>query len=447
MESVNMTINLRMTVILLVLGMNWSCKVTLQKLANQDLPDSFPNVCIDDGSVPSAYQPCEPSIIVSPANPDFQIAGIVLDKIWYSSDRGRNWSLKVVKSSYGVFGDPVIAADASGNTYFAHLADPSGQGRSHADWLDRIVVQRSVDFGKTWNDGSYAGHRPPADQDKQWIAIDPRNESLYMTWTEFDQYGSNSSEHKSRILFSKSNDYATTWTTARVISQLEGNCLDSDLTPEGAVPAVGPEGQVYVAWSYDSHIYFDRSFDAGASWLAEDQVVCEQPGGWDIDIPGLGRANGMPVTATDLSHSPFRGHIYINYCDQSNGSDDTDVWLVKSTDQGKTWTNPLRVNDDQSGRHQFFTWMSIDPKTGAIYIVFYDRRQLAGNWTDVYLAYSFDGGSSFTNRKISESPFLPNTSVFFGDYNNISAYDGTIRPIWTRMEDNKTSIWTAIIDF
>ena len=355
--------------------------------------------------------------------------------------------MQVVQSPFGVFGDPVITADRLGNFYFAHLADPKGTGRSGESWLDRIVVQKSEDQGLTWNEGSYAGHRPPADQDKHWLAIDPTTHHIYMTWTEFDKYGSTDARDQSRILFSKSEDQAESWTPAKAINQYDGNCIDSDLTPEGAVPAVGPQGQIYVAWAYDEKIFFDRSFDGGATWLKQDKIVASQAEGWDIDIPGLGRANGMPVTATDLSRSPYRGNIYINYCDQSAGTDDTDVWLIRSTDQGETWSTPLRVNNDPAGAHQFFTWMSCDPSTGAIYIVFYDRRGLTGTLTNVYLAYSFDGGESFNNIKVSERPFEAKTGVFFGDYNNISAYNGYVRPIWTRLDDRKTSIWTALINF
>ena len=62
------------------------------------------------------------------------------------------------------------------------------------------------------------------------------------------------------------------------------------------------------------------------------------------------------------------------------------------------------------------------------------------------LSYSKDGGTSFTSKTISESPFIPMNDVFFGDYNNISAFDGIVRPIWTRYENNKLSIWTALIN-
>jgi hypothetical protein len=120
--------------------------------------------------------------------------------------------------------------------------------------------------------------------------------------------------------------------------------------------------------------------------------------------------------------------------------------LVRSTDYGETWSEPVRVNDDPPGKHQFFTWMAVDPVTGGIYIVFYDRRAHADNQTDVFLAASFDGGSTFENVRISEKPFTPNPTVFFGDYNNISVNGGVIRPIWTRMDGNRTSIWTALID-
>jgi hypothetical protein len=64
----------------------------------------------------------------------------------------------------------------------------------------------------------------------------------------------------------------------------------------------------------------------------------------------------------------------------------------------------------------------------------------------VYLAISRDGGKSFENIKISESPFIPSNSVFFGDYTNIAAANNIIRPIWARMDNFKMSILTALID-
>ena len=424
-----------------------SCQTSLKKLASAIHPTSYTNVLIDSLNSGVPYKPVEPSIYVSPTDNKNVVAGIVLNKTLYSTDAGHTWQLQTVESPYGVYGDPVICADYAGNFYFAHLADPAGQGRATESWLDRIVIQRSEDKGKSWNEGTFTGHRPPRDQDKHWLAVDPRNNHIYITWTEFDKYGSTQVSDKSRILFSKSTDFAESWTEAIAISNEEGDCIDGDNTTEGAVPTVGPNGEVYVSWSLGESIYFDRSLDGGVTWLGRDIVAAEQVGGWDIDIPGLGRANGMPVTVCDISKSSFRGTIYINYCDQRNGSKDTDVWIVKSSNGGDTWSKPKRVNDDAAGKHQFFTWMTVDQATGAIYIIFYDRRNHNDTSTDVYLAYSFDGGKTFKNVKVSDRPFKPNENIFFGDYNNISSYSGIVRPIWTRLDGENTSIWTALIDF
>jgi hypothetical protein len=68
---------------------------------------------------------------------------------------------------------------------------------------------------------------------------------------------------------------------------------------EGAVPAVGPEGQVYVAWGGPLGIMLDKSLDGGVTF-GRDLFVTDQPGGWAFGVPGLRRANGMPVTAVSV---------------------------------------------------------------------------------------------------------------------------------------------------
>lgn len=405
----------------------------------------YQNIQIAKSNV-GGYGPCEPSISVSPKDPNQVVAGAILDRVYYSHDGGLTWQNDTLKSSFGVYGDPVIVSDFLGNFYYFHLSNPYGEASWTSHKLDRIVCQKSTDGGVSWSDGSFSGFHHPKDQDKQWGVADPSDHTIYLTWTQFDAYSSKDAKDKSNILFAQSQDQGASWSESVVINQKPGDCLDGDQTTEGAVPAVGPEGEVYVAWSFDNKVYFDRSLDHGATWMDKDKVLAKQPGGWDFLIPEIGRANGLPITSCDVSPGPHRGTIYVNWSDQRNGEDDTDVWLSKSTDGGESWSDPLKVNDDESGKHQFFNWMAVDPVTGYIYVVFYDRRNYEDAQTDVYLAWSQDGGESFTNELISESPFLPNPNQFFGDYNNISAYDGVVRPIWTRLEGDTLSIWTAIIN-
>ena len=420
--------------LLLILGIILSCSSSKQ----------YRTVMIDSNSV--GYGPCEPSITIDPNDVSKLVVGAVLDRAYYSHDGGKNWKMNQLTSSYGVWGDPVVIADTKGNFYYFHLSFPSGEGDWDSDKLDRIVCQKSTDGGVSWSDGSYTGLNSPKDQDKEWAVVDPENNNIYLTWTQFDVYGSEDPDHHSNIMFSKSEDDGITWSTAISINKLPGNCLDDDRTTEGAVPAVGPNGEVYVSWAYDEKIYFDRSEDYGETWMQEDIQVAAQPGGWDQEIPGLGRANGMPITLCDLSNGPNRGRIYVSWSDLSSGENDTDIWTASSSDGGLSWSAPVKVNDDSSGKHQFFPWAAIDQETGYLYLVFYDRRNFDDGTTEVYLAVSKDGGKTFTNEKISSKPFKPNPEIFFGDYNNIVAHQGTVRPIWTQVEGEKLSIWTALIE-
>jgi hypothetical protein len=250
----------------------------------------------------------------------------------------------------------------------------------------------------------------------------------------------------SSILFSKSTDEGESWSPAIKINEVDGDCIDSDNTTEGAVPAVGPNGEIYVAWAGPEGLVFDRSLDQGETWLDEDIFIDDFPGGWDYNIPGIQRCNGLPITVCDLSGGAHHGTIYVNWSDQGNGTNDTDVWIAKSTDGGDTWSDPIRVNDDGPGKHQFFTWMAVDQVTGYLWFVWYDRRNYDNNNTDVYMAVSTDGGETFINFKVSDDPFIPSPNVFFGDYNCVSAHNNVVRPIWTRLHSGQLSVWTAIVD-
>ena len=131
---------------------------------------------------------------------------------------------------------------------------------------------------------------------------------------------------------------------------------------------------------------------------------------------------------------------------RKSGENDTDSWLMKSTDGGETWSDRIKVNQDGEGKHQFFTWISVDQSTGYLYFVYYDRRNYNDTQTDVYITASRDGGETFVDTRISQSPFTPNPNLFFGDYLNIDAVDGIIRPIWPRMDDGKFTLWISLIE-
>ncbi|HYG03749.1 MAG TPA: sialidase family protein [Chryseosolibacter sp.] len=401
------------------------------------------NIKIDEQSADDPYV-CEPSVAINPKNPLNIVAASVLNNIYVTTDGGKSWTKVDVTSPFGVYGDPVVIADHKGKFYFFHLSDPTnGKGGYDSEKLDRMVVQESNDGGFTWSEGESIGYNHPKDQDKEWAAIDSKG-NVYLTWTEFDKYGDPNPDCHSRILFSKSRN-GRKWSAPVTLSEIPGNCIDDDYTAEGAVPGVNSEGKVFVAWSNQNKIFVDRSYDGGQTWLTNDLPVVDQPGGWDIKIPGHDRSNGMPVLMINQSETTALNHIYIVWADTKNGENDTDVWFIRSANNGDNWTTPLRINSDVPGKHQYLPWMAVDQVTGYIYVVYYDRRSHDDNQTDVYLAYSVDSGNSFKEVKISETAFVPTEEGFFGDYTNISAHNGTIVPIWARMDDGKTSVMSAVI--
>lgn len=429
---------------------------------SQHLAAQYKNIMITKGRN-TLMGPAEPSIVINYKSQNKMVVGVVSEnnprsdassftvknRIFYSKDYGETWKPRRLRSKYGDFGDPCMITDNQGNFYYFHLSDPEKRGWSGNKVLDRIVCQRSAD-GKIWTTGSGIGYNPPKQQDKSWAIFDSHSGRIFVSWTQFDKYGSSDVQDQSNILFSSSSDRGNSWSPPVRINQFSGDCLDGDNTPQGAVPAVGPEGAVFVSWAYDEKIFFDRSMDGGLTWQKEDVIVADQPGGWSFDIPGFSRASGQPVTACDLSYSPYAGSIYVSWSDQRHGEKDTDIWLSTSKDGGITWSEPLKVNDDETtiiGQQQFFSWMTVDQQTGIIYIVFYDRRNYKDLRTDVYLAYSKDGGASFVNEKISADPFIPDKKFFMGDYNNISAYKGIVRPVWTSIVDDQLAVMTAIINF
>lgn len=402
----------------------------------------IPNIRV---SSPSSTDPNETSIAINPVDTSNLVAGANIRYYYYSTDGGYTWTQGNLTSPLGVWGDPCVVFDANGNCYFGHLSNPSSGGY----WIDRIVVQKSTNKGINWSSGVGIGYNPPSrNQDKEWLAVDWTNSlyrnNIYCAWTEFDSYGSTNPNDSSRILFSRSTDGGLTWSAPVRVSDTGGDCIDEDNTVEGAVPAVGPNGEVYLAWAGPLGLVFDKSTDGGLTW-GQDKILTSIPGGWDFNVPGIYRCNGLPITACDISNSPYRGTIYVNWSDQRNGTNNTDIFLVKSTDGGNTWTAPKKLNQDNTQTHQFFTWMTVDPTTGFIYIVYYDRRAYTDNKTDVYVARSTDGGETFTEFKVSQSPFTPSSSVFFGDYTNIVALNGKVYPIWTRMDGTQRSVWIAII--
>jgi hypothetical protein len=373
----------------------------------------------------------EPSIAIHPTNPNIQILGSNTAYFFQSTDAGYSWKSLSLSPPEGFYGDPVVHIDQQGRFYLLSLAR-----NPRLEWpeqFDRIVLQSSRDGGASWI-STGIGHRKGKMQDKPWIAMDehkksPLKGSLYVSWTEFDRYGSKSASDSSRIRFAWRRNATDSFQTT-TISDSCGDATDDDGTLEGATCAVGAAGEVYCVWAGKGKLWFDMSLDGGKTW-GKDQIVANQHTGWAVaDIPALMRSNNMPFLKSDS-----KGRLYLIYGDKRHG--DYDIFLKTSQDGGKSWSDDLRLNSDPQGnrRDQYMPQLCVDQITGKAYAIWYDRRHSANNiYTDIYLRPIVKGKPGKEYRVTNQSFCPPGSKVFFGDYIAVAAAKGQVRVAFTTYE-------------
>lgn len=410
--------------------------------------------------------PAELSVAINPADPDNVVVVSLAagppggpgtsNYAYVTRDGGLSWQTVPQPNPQGrTQGDDAVTFDARGRAYRSYISfDGIRVPRPSRAW-NGIYVSRSDDGGGSWGQGvPVVDHINTVEpfEDKPWVVTDNAPESrhfgnVYVAWTRFDVYGSTDPADSTQILFSRSLDGGQTFSVPFQISDSGGNAVDSDDTVEGAVPAVGPDGEVYVAWAGPRGIVFDRSLDGGWTF-GQDRVIADNPEGWDLPVPGMTRHNGMPVTGVDLSPGPDRGSVYVNWIDNRNG--DLDVFVMASRDGGDSWEEPVRVNNDAlgNGRPQLFTWMAVDPVDGSVNVVFLDRRATEGPAQEVTVARSIDGGRTFRNLKVDQDPFSCSDRVFYGDYLAVAAHGGRVVAGWPHCSQDRTlSLFSAVFEF
>lgn len=405
----------------------WAC------LASALLQAQHVNIMIA-GSI-NGMDPNEPSVCINPQNTTEIMIGTNVNHSYFSTDGGLTWQHQVLQSTYGVNCDPAIVCDDQGNFYYFHLV-PN---------LSRVVCQKRSVGDNDWSNGSFTALNGTMQIDKEWASFDPVKGNLYTTWSQFNRHGSTDPKDSSIIFISRSSDRGTTWSDKIRISQRSGNATGGVGSVHGSYPATGPGGEVYVCWWSPAGLMFDKSTDEGKTWLPSDIRITTTVQ-WIYPVPGMQLTPSFPIISCDRSNGHYRGTIYINWSDNRNGSNDSDIWVVKSMDGGSTWSVPKRVNDDPAGKQQFFNFLAIDQVTGDVYIAFYDRRNYDDNQTDVYLAVSHDGGSRFENFRISDTPFIPYSTAFFGHYLGVSAHNDKVFAAWTRQDHGRNSLWGALVD-
>ena len=385
----------------------------------------------------------EPGIAINPNNPNqivtvfqggAQVEGTATAA--YSSDAGRTFTLAsgAGPTDWKVAGDVSVAFDTKGRAYLCYITfDKLGTAAywAHNSGRNGIYVRRSSDGGKTWDRNAVAVKAfPAADahdvpfEDESRIFADTQPNSpyaggLYVGWVEWQI-------DQSVMLFSRSTDQGQTWSKPIRISTHAGLPRDDNGSLGAFVQAVAPDGTIYAAWDDGNSIVLTESRDGGKTFSPSHPVIEVGPPYFG-ETTAVSRVEGFPQIAID----PRSGRLYLCWSDYTNG--DVDVFLASSADHGRTWSHPVRVNNDalHNGKDQFYEWMTVDPKTGAVYVEFYDRRGDPHNVeARITLARSVDGGKTFSNYAWTQTAFNP-AAAFLGDYTWMVAYNNRVYASWT----------------
>ncbi|GAP42202.1 protein containing Por secretion system C-terminal sorting domain [Lentimicrobium saccharophilum] len=358
---------------------------------------------------------------------------------FWSSDAGSTWGGHVQGAGGENSGDPTTAIGLNGWYYVGYIHSSGGQGVSY-----------STDQGNTWTPVLVApapsGFSSLLDKNHMWIdnsTTSPYEGQLYDAWTNFG--GSNDSE----IELSRSTDQGLSWSSPVNIS----SAINAGSHNQGVNIHTGPNGEVYAIWAiYDSwpidenSIGMARSFDGGATWQPATRIISNIRGIRNTATSKNMRVNAFPSMAVDISNGPNRGMIYVVWPNigvpGTNTGSDMDVYMIRSADQGNSWSTPVRVNQDPSGlgKQHYFPWITCDPANGNLSVIYYDDRNVSGSQAEVYVSNSIDGGNSWEDLKVSDVSFTPQpisglASGYFGDYLGIHAQSRWVYPVWT---DNRT---------
>jgi hypothetical protein len=401
----------------------------------------------------------ETFITINPASSKLLAAGsneIFRDPMrgYFSTDGGSTWGAvdaplppPLQGTNDSRFGsDPSLVFDSRGNLFYGYIVVYFGGGNGVDG--SQMAVARSTDGGKSYPQLTLFGFQSGSNHfnDKPMITVDanpasPFRDRVYIAWDAAS--GGNAIDGGIRL--ARSSDTGATFSVARV---------DNPSGPGqgiGAVPFVGPNGEVYVAWNdYKNNlIAFNRSFDGGVTWDAQ-RTISQKTAAFDVGIPAelFRRALVYPACDADRSTGAHRGRLYCSWMDLTSAGV-TDILNSFSDDRGVTWTAPHPVTDQLPQLvDRFNHWLAVDPVTGDVNLSFYDtRNDTTGSrfMTDTYFTQSVDGGVTFRSPNVRVSSVSSNehdcNGVFpcsainygnqQGDYEGLASRGGVSHPIWT----------------
>lgn len=310
--------------------------------------------------------------------------------------------------------DPVAAVGPDGALWLNTL----GLKTTPDGFVTSIALSRSTDGGRTFSPPILAAESTDVDNflDKNWMAVNsfpgtPTTGRLVITLTHFRTLPNRSVIYP--VVLTYSDDHGASWSERQTITP--NYC-------QGSQPVFLPDGALAVGyWNFNNpnrdRIEVVVSEDGGDTFGSANVVA-------EVTIhedPIARSAEFLPTLAADRT----LGHLYLAWQARDGVPR---ILFARSTDRGHSWSPAVPVNDTPAGRSVFNPALAVSPDGQHVTVVFYDKRHDlgAGNWVDLYLAESFDGGLTWepntristTSSDLSRAP-LTSAGRMLGDYQGL----------------------------
>jgi hypothetical protein len=353
-----------------------------------------------------------------------------------SSDGGAHWTKALIADGF----DSLVPAccdgsavfDEFGNLFVGYINDDT----------DEVLIIRSTNGGQSFTrQGSFEG-----DIDQPTVTAGEG-----MLWVTFEE-----EEH----VFASG---ARVTGKGQVGSFSEPEELSGSRNGNFGDIAIGPQGQVMVTYQSPivgrgpSKIFVNVDDDGlGPHGFGPARLVS------NTNVGGFRRIAAQPAAkvdaevglAYDRSGGAFDGRAYLVYTVAlTTSSDNLDVRVRFSDDDGGTWSAAKKVNTDRTKFSQFLPRIAVDQTSGNIAFAWYDARNDRGRGSgttnrrvndDAQLwavaARPTAGGLKFSkNMRVSKGTFnaeRANNSIDLGDYIGLTFRNGFFWPVWA---DNSNS--------
>ncbi|MFQ5737656.1 MAG: sialidase family protein [Acidobacteriota bacterium] len=190
------------------------------------------------------------------------------------------------------------------------------------------------------------------------------------------------------LILRRSPDGGATWDPDRFLARTSRTQHDPQIEVAG-------DGTLYVAWlrAFVPGVTFQKSLDEGTTWSTPLAF---------LERGGKPRFSDKPI----LAISPDGQDVYIAF----NASHS---YVVSSHDSGKSFSQPVRTNDDF--RYWFHSGGAVAPDK-AVYFAAVDFSQNFRGESHINVLKSTDGGASWTTSRVDTAQELPDCPWSDGCY-------------------------------